>query len=942
VPRSRAGRRRVEEIVDGGEKGVGPERFDKEGVGEGRGAGLVVLTKPADGDDLDGGVEALDDAGEGGAVEVGHVEVGDDDADLAGARGEERNAFGAVGGGEDAVAVTGEDRGGHVADARFVVDDEHEVLVAAALGDGDAGGGGGGGGRRDLGGEVDAEGGAFSGGGVKGDEAAVGIDDAADGGEAEAGAFAGVLGGEERFPDPGKDVGRNAGAGVFDLKEEEVAGATTGNFVCGFGREDGVFAAQRESAAVGHGVAGVDGEVEEDLVDLGGVGLDGPEVGGDVVVEGDRFREGFLNERGDVAEEVFDLDDAVAAVGAVGEAEDLADEGGAAFGAFFEGGDEADVVGIRRVVTQHGSGEEHGREDVVEVVGDAGGEHAEAFEALGAEELFLDAAFFGDVGGDDEAALDVADAVAENGDAGVDDDGVSVAMEQVQFAAPVGVGWGAGAGGFDVAEDGFAEQFAERAALGLRGRPPECAGGAGIPEGDAILEVGDGDGVAGFLENVGLVAEPAFGFVVAEADGGDVDGDVDEVDMTRRRRAGLPHVDGERADETVLDIEDRGGPAGVEAVREGGFAVVFPERVPGDVADDDGGAAIGGGATGAGGGSDGGAVDDVDVAPRQARRGGVADLGAGLGDDENRADHLVGLVLDDAEEGVEGFVKRFAAGDHLEDLVLAVEEVFALFPFGEVADEGGEIGDGAVGGSVTDDGLGDGDAIALVIKEDVFTGPAAAGCGGGEVVFFDEVADFGRVEVGEEKGGGVGVGRQTQKAAGGVVEVEHLAVGAGLADEVGGAFEGGGEAFAFGFDGAEFLAFLAFAEGAADGGDEAKRAVFEDVVVGAGAHGVDGAVFADVAGEEDEGCGRDGFAGEAEGVAAVEADEAEIGEDEIVVAAQFAEVAVAGGDGRDLALGPFLDEKLTDELRVGRTVFQVENPHDRWVGAGGPSDGLHG
>lgn len=513
----------------------------------------------------------------------------------------------------------------------------------------------------------------------------MGFDDAAHGGETEAGALAGALGGEERFPDVGEDVGWNAGAGVFDLDGKERAWPTFLDLAGGFGGENDVFGAKEQGAALRHGVAGVDGEVQEDLMNLGGVRLDGPEIGRDVVVENDRFRKSFLDERGDVAQEVFDLDDAMTAIGAVSEAEDLADESGAAFGAFLESGDHADIAGVGRVVAQHGGREEHGREDVVEVVRDAGGEHAEAFEALGAEELFLDATLLGDIGGDDEAALDLAAGVAKHGDAGVDDDGLSVAVAKMEFAAPVGVGVGGGASGFDVAKDRLAEKFAQRASLGFGGGPAERAFGAGIPEGDAVLEVGDDDRVAGFLEDVGLVAKTAFCFVMTEADGGDVDGDVDEVDVAGGRFAGLPHIDGEGADEAVLDVEDGGGPAGAEIVGEGGVAVVVPERIRGDVAYDHGAATESGGAARTGGGADGASVDGAGVAAGQAWGGGVMQLRAGFGEDEDRADHLLGLVLDDAEEGVEGFRERFATGDHLEDLVLAVEEVLASLSLGEVA-----------------------------------------------------------------------------------------------------------------------------------------------------------------------------------------------------------------------------------------------------------------
>lgn len=150
--------------MHGGEKEFRAERLDEEGVRERESgvAALVFLAEAADGDDLHGRVQALDDARKRGAVEIRHAEVGDDDADLAGAWSEERNALSAVAGGEDAVAVPGENRSGHVANARLVVDHEDEIAVAAGLDRGRARGCDGRGRRRAVRGKEDAEGGALS------------------------------------------------------------------------------------------------------------------------------------------------------------------------------------------------------------------------------------------------------------------------------------------------------------------------------------------------------------------------------------------------------------------------------------------------------------------------------------------------------------------------------------------------------------------------------------------------------------------------------------------------------------------------------------------------------------------------------------------------------------------------------------------------------------
>lgn len=244
---------------------------------------------------------------------------------------------------------------------------------------------------------------------------------------------------------------------------------------------------------------------------------------------------------------------------------------------------------------------------------------------------------------------------------------------------------------------------------------------------------------------------------------------------------------------------------------------------------------------------------------------------------------------------------------------------------------------------MADNRLSDGDAVAVAIEEDVFARPSPVGGGGRQVIALDEVDHLGGMKVRELQGTNVDIVREAKQAAGGLVEVEDVSFRGALADEIGGAFEGGGEAFAFGLGGAKAFALLAFTKRAADGGDEAKGTIFQDVIVSAGPHGIDGAVFADVAGKENEGRGGGDLAGEAEGFGAVEAHQGEIGKDEIVRATQFFGVAFARGDRGDGAIGPLLGEKLANELGVLRAIFQVQNPHDHYAcKSGASSDRLHG
>src|SRR5947209_17984945 len=104
------------------------------------------------------------------------------------------------------------------------------------------------------------------------------LDDAVDGREAEPGALADVLGGVEGVEDLVDDVGRDAAAGVLDLDQHvfperhllvlmlrAVAGAD-------------VRRAQREPATERHGVARIDREIDDHLLELSDVCLHWPEI----------------------------------------------------------------------------------------------------------------------------------------------------------------------------------------------------------------------------------------------------------------------------------------------------------------------------------------------------------------------------------------------------------------------------------------------------------------------------------------------------------------------------------------------------------------------------------------------------------------------------------------------------------------------------------------
>src|SRR2546430_16120171 len=112
------------------------------------------------------------------------------------------------------------------------------------------------------------------------DPAAMLLDDAEDHGEAEAGALAGVLGGEERLEDALTDLGGHAVAGGADTEPDILARPRLEVPAQKVGVGNEVGGLEDDAAALGHGVARVEGEVHQHLADLARVGFDEPQIWG--------------------------------------------------------------------------------------------------------------------------------------------------------------------------------------------------------------------------------------------------------------------------------------------------------------------------------------------------------------------------------------------------------------------------------------------------------------------------------------------------------------------------------------------------------------------------------------------------------------------------------------------------------------------------------------
>src|SRR5271157_5966762 len=105
------------------------------------------------------------------------------------------------------------------------------------------------------------------------------LDDAVDGGEAEAGAFSLFLGGKEGLKDAGFGFLVHAVAGIGN-RDHGVASRLDKTVLAEALVHGDVGALQSEPAAFGHGILGVDHQVHDDLFELASVGAGVSGIGG--------------------------------------------------------------------------------------------------------------------------------------------------------------------------------------------------------------------------------------------------------------------------------------------------------------------------------------------------------------------------------------------------------------------------------------------------------------------------------------------------------------------------------------------------------------------------------------------------------------------------------------------------------------------------------------
>ena len=215
------------------------------------------------------------------------------------------------------------------------------------------------------------------------DKAAGLLDDAVDRGQAKAGAFADVLGGEERLEDLADDRRRNAGAGVGDFDQHVVRRRhALGVIALAFARGH-IGGAHVQPAAVRHGVARIDREIDDHLLELRDVDLDRPQVAAVHDLEGDLLADQPPQQHVEIAQHLAEIEHLRAQRLLARECQQMPHQARRPVGVLLDLHDVLErrigrLVRIEQEIGRHHDGGQH----VVEIVRDAAGKLADQFHLL--------------------------------------------------------------------------------------------------------------------------------------------------------------------------------------------------------------------------------------------------------------------------------------------------------------------------------------------------------------------------------------------------------------------------------------------------------------------------------------------------------------------------------------------------------------------------------
>ena len=299
---------------------------------------------------------------------------------------------------EDFVAIFFQaalDDGAH---GRFVLDEEngfrptgHGALIGArvACGRGAA-----------RGRQVDLEGRALPELALHFDPALMLFDDAVNGGESQTGALAKFLRGKERLEEAAQGHIVHAQSAVGDGERDESSGPSLGRVALDVGRLNLRDAGgDHDLPAARHGVARVDCEVENDLLDHSAIRGDGREIRAILVIVADVVAECARQQAAQAGDDFVKVEDARRHHAAAAEGQQLARELPGAFGGT---GDLLHAVarGLaeRLIGAQQSAMSQDDGEDIVEIMRDARRQPSDGFELLRVAQLCFELLPVGDVG----------------------------------------------------------------------------------------------------------------------------------------------------------------------------------------------------------------------------------------------------------------------------------------------------------------------------------------------------------------------------------------------------------------------------------------------------------------------------------------------------------------------------------------------------------------
>ena len=158
-----------------------------------------------------------------------------------------------------------------------------------------------------------------------------------------------------------------------------------------------VLESKGQLAAGGHGIAGIDGEIEENLMELRVVANDVPEFFGRIDFKLNGLGKSLVHELFDFVGNFPHVQRHAFAFCHAAKGEDLFHQLCAALGAVIQTGQQMREFGIMRLLLEQADGNHDGRENIIQVVRHATGERAQTFDPLAAGDLLLEFAGVRDV-----------------------------------------------------------------------------------------------------------------------------------------------------------------------------------------------------------------------------------------------------------------------------------------------------------------------------------------------------------------------------------------------------------------------------------------------------------------------------------------------------------------------------------------------------------------